>query len=221
MAISPRLDTNFLLIRLGNFERFAKTTATNSQRSVYSKECVVLTHEDLELKAFQNYIDLTINERADQASLWEDDRDKIGAFIATDDHFHGHVSIYVRREVFDVIWAAAGSVDGAIKNIQIEYEISKNRKFANIYSATFSEAYPYDTNKFASDDIVQPVVNPRIHPVVAELRSWSRSLSSLSACLQGVGVLAVIPAAMKPTRCSMTAFGTDVSVSPPDRWRSL
>ena len=177
---TPPLDTSFLLIRLGHFTRFAKATATTFQRSIHSKECMVLTHDGLDLEGFKGHIELTIYERIDQTPLWDKDPDKIGAFAATDDRFRHFITFHVPTGAFEPLWAAAAATDGALKNIQVDYCLSEDRQFATIYGATYTEDFPQDTGTFSSKYISKEVVNPRIHPVVAELRSWGRDFNSFA-----------------------------------------
>ncbi len=182
----PRLDTKFLLIRLGHFARQATATANGSQRSVNSKECVVLDHVGLDLKGFGHHIELTVFEKVDQKPLWDNDVEKLGAFAADNEQFRSRIGFYVPSVTFEAIWAGAASADGSMKNLQIEYHLPDDKQYATIYGATYYEDFPYDHGAKPLQYPSKEFVKPRIHPVVVELRSWNAGLNSL---VKGVGVL--------------------------------
>lgn len=182
-------DTHSLLIRLGNFHRAASDAPAHTRRWVTTNDCVLLAKDSEAQPSYRFPFQLSFYERREGVILWKDDPDKIGAFRIGEESFQSDISVFLSPVVFNAIWNAAAASDGSMKNIQLDYYISNEGRIADIIGATYFEDFLSDTGTTKIPGATPSVVNPRINPVVAEMRTWSASVNSLS---RGLTVLLVI-----------------------------
>jgi hypothetical protein len=179
-------STGFLTLRVGGFQRTTRATAEGGRRVVNISDCpvtqwYVISDKDDDKKlagqsfAKEDQLLVSVVEAKPGEPRWGENPEKIGA--AGGDS----ANLYLPLDAFSSFWDAAEAVDGATRHIELVLK-SDGSNVLCVTNVGLIESMPAPPRTPPEKDF-SSLPLPRVHPVVAEIRTMREQLGGLSRSL--------------------------------------